>query len=427
MITLHRARWLFDAPTLERLRYIEKGGIVIEKGRILGRGSFNELRRKFPKARTIDHGENSVITPGFVDCHIHAPQMEMMGAAGFSLLEWLENHTFPTEQKYVKAAYAKARWKEFCQNLLRCGTTYAAIYSTSHTKATDLLLEACREAGLRAHVGKALMDQNAPQALLQDADSALIELEELINKWADETKVRPSITVRFAPTSTPELLRGAGKLHEKYPDLIIQTHLGETTDEIAWVKELFPHSQNYATVYAENGLVNHRSLLAHCIYLNEEETRLLHDQRSHLIHCPSSNFFLGSGLFPYQKMRHAALSIAMGSDVGAGWDLSMQTTARCCYEAQALQKYFCKPAELLHLITRAGAVAMGGSRSLGLLEEGFKADFVVHDLSEREVVRLRAERSDSPEDLLSALLFLGGETTVVETHVDGRRCYKKNR
>jgi guanine deaminase len=425
MIALHRAQWLFDAPTLEHLRYLEKGCLAIEKGRILARGSFTELRRKYPKAKVVDHGEYSIITPGFVDCHVHAPQMEMMGAAGYSLLEWLENHTFPTEMKYAKAAYAKARWKEFCENLLRCGTTYAAIYSTAHTKATDLLLEACSEAGLRAHVGKALMDRHAPAELLQDADEALNELDGLINKWAQETKVRPSITVRFAPTSSPELLKGAGELHKKYPDLVIQTHLGETTDEIAWVKELFPSSANYATVYADNGLINHRSLLGHCIYVNSDEQKLLRSQRAHLVHCPSSNFFLGSGLFPYEKYRKAQLSIAMGSDVGAGWDLSMQSTARCCYEAQALQKYFCKPAELLYLITRAGAVAMGGSRTLGLLETEYKADFVVHDLSLRPVVKLRSERCETPEDLLSALLFLGGESTVSETYVDGRRCFKK--
>jgi guanine deaminase len=233
------------------------------------------------------------------------------------------------------------------------------------------------------------------------------------------------MAVRFAPTSTPELLKGAGELLNRHPGLVLQTHLAETKDEIQWVKELFPSAKNYTQVYAEAGLAGARSLFGHGIYMDDTEIDTVKRNRSHLVHCPSSNFFLGSGLFDYKRASQKGVSVALGSDVGAGWDLSLQSTARCCYEAQALQKYFMKPAELLYLATRAGARALGYESELGLLEKGFKADFVVHDLRGRSLVLGRAERAEKPDELLSALLFLGGESTLAATYTDGRRRFKK--
>ncbi len=421
---IHRAKWVFDSPNPDFLRSIEDGALAIDsKGKILQSAKFEEVKRKFPQAQIKDYGENSVITPGFIDCHVHAPQFEMMASAGYSLLEWLENHAFPTEAKYSDDDYANARWGEFCQGLLRCGTTYAAIYSTSHTKATEKLLKTADKMGLRAHVGKILMDRNAPQELLQNPLEALYDLENLISKWKDHDRVRPAITIRFAPTSTPDLLKATGELCQKYPTLLLQTHLSETIEEVKWVKELFPKYKSYTSVYEENGLIGERSLLAHCLYLESSEVELL--KKSHLVHCPSSNLFLGSGLFPYQKIKSQGLSIAMGSDVGAGWDLSLQSTVRCCYESQALQKTFLKPSELLYLITRAGAKALGNENNLGMFEEGYLGDFVVHNLKGRGLVYERSKRSESPEDLLSALLFLGGESTVHATYIGGHCQYEK--
>ncbi|MDZ4676059.1 MAG: guanine deaminase [Oligoflexia bacterium] len=425
MIVLHRAQWLFDAPSPDMLRYFEKGALAIDdEGEILDFGPFTTLRKLYPKAKVFDHGPHSVITPGFIDCHVHAPQMEMMASAGYSLLEWLNNHTFPVEAKYANATYATKRWKEFCNGLLSCGTTYAAIYATSHTPATLKLMEVAEKSGLRAHVGKVLMDRNAPENLLQPADEALIELEGLIKKWKKTERVKPAITVRFAPTSTNELLEGVSQLRKEHPHLLVQTHLGETPEEIKWVADLFPKSKNYTDVYAQHGLIDDKSLLGHCIYLKNEEVNILKRQKSHLVHCPSSNFFLGSGLFPYQKMRNQGLSIALGSDVGGGWDLSMHSTARCCYEAQALQKYFMKPSELLYLATRAGALALGDGDRLGVFEKNYIADFVVHDLKGRSLVADRVKQCDSPDDLLSALLFLGGEPTVRATYIQGKCRYE---
>ena len=219
------------------------------------------------------------------------------------------------------------------------------------------------------------MDRNAPENLLEGTDKALEDLENLLLSVKEKDKVKPSITVRFAPTSTPELLKGAGSLAKKYPQALIQTHLSESPEEIKWVKKLFPQYSNYAEVYNQNGLLTERTLLGHCIHLEDDEIKVLKNCKSHLVHCPSSNpFFLGSGVFPYRKLAEKNLSIAMGSDVGAGWSLSLQSVARCAYGAQALQKTFLKSSELLYLITRAGALALGEKNRLGLLEKNYEAD-----------------------------------------------------
>ena len=426
MTTIHRAQWIFDSPSPSELRQFERGAIAIDgHGFILGVGKATALIKLHPKARVIDHGDDAVITPGFVDSHVHAPQLEMIASAGYSLLEWLDKCTFPTEAKYSNKFYAARRWREFCDGLLRCGTTSAAVFATSHTVATEALLKIGDLSGLRLHIGKVLMDRNAPENLLQDADQALEELDKLILRWGDTSRTKVSMAVRFAPTSTPELLRGAGELLERHPGLLLQTHLGETQDEVKWVKELFPQSKNYTSVYGDNGLVTQRSLLGHCLYLEDEEVNLIRTSGAHVIHCPSSNFFLGSGLFNYSRMMQNGLSIALGSDVGAGWDLSLQSTARCCYEAQALQKYFVKPSELLYLATRAGAIALGCGADLGLLEKGHRADFLVHNLRGRSLVYGRAERSQSADELMSALLFLGGESTLQATYVQGDCLFKR--
>jgi guanine deaminase len=426
MITIHRAQWLFDAPSSSELRQFERAALVVNnEGGVLAVGKAAALMKSYPKAKIVDHGDDTVITPGFVDGHVHAPQLEMMASAGYSLLEWLDKFTFPTEAKYSNKFYAARRWKEFCDGLLRCGTTSAAVFATSHTAATEGLLKAGEQAGLRLHVGKVLMDRNAPENLLQDADTALEELDELILRWKKYKRTRVSMAVRFAPTSTPALLKGAGELLQKHPNLLLQTHLAETQDEIKWVKELFPQVKDYTSVYAQHGLVGDRSLLGHCIYLEDGEVEILKKNRAHLIHCPSSNFFLGSGLFNYSRLMKKGLSIALGSDVGAGWDLSLQSTARCCYEAQALQKYFMKSSELLYLATRAGAIALGEGKDLGLLEAGYRADFLVHNLRGRSLVYQRAERSQSADELMSALLFLGGESTLQATYVQGECLFKK--
>jgi len=427
MITIHRAKWLFDSPSPSQLRQFEKGAMAVDTstGMILETGLATDVIKLFKKAKIIDHGLNSVITPGFIDCHVHAPQMEMMASAGYSLLEWLNKYTFPTEAKYTDKNYAVKRWHEFCEGLLRCGTTSAAVYATSHTPATEALLKIGEKMGLRLHVGKVLMDRNAPTDLLQDADQAVEELDGLIGRWKKAKRVKVSMAVRFAPTSTAPLLRKAGELLKRHPGLLVQTHLAETREENQWVKELFPNYHNYTEVYAQNGLIGENSLLGHCIYLNDEETSLLKRQQAHIVHCPTSNFFLGSGLFPYAKLAQRGLSIALGSDVGAGWDLSMQSTARCCYEAQALQKYFMKPSELLYLATRAGAKVLGADHELGILEKSYRADFLVHNLKGRSLVFGRAERAESSEELLSALLFLGGESTLQATYVDGECLFKR--
>lgn len=364
-VSIHRVQWLFDTPAPEKLRHFEKAALAVDSsGTILAVGTYADISKKFKKAKIIDHGDETVITPGFVDGHVHAPQMEMMASAGHSLLEWLDTHTFPTESKYSDVKYATGRWREFCDGLLSCGTTMAAVYATSHTASTEALLKIGEKAGLRLHVGKVLMDRNAPQNLLQPAAESLAELDALISRWKNAKRVRASVAVRFAPTSTQELLKGAGDLAARHPDLLVQTHLAETRDEIQWVKELFPKFSSYTEIYDHFGLVTEKSLLGHCIYLDASETALLKRKRAHAIHCPSSNFFLGSGLFPYRRLADSGVSIALGSDVGAGWDLSLQSTARCCYEAQALQKYFMKPGELLYLATRAGALSLG-RRDLG--------------------------------------------------------------
>lgn len=421
MDTIHKAHWIIDAPEPSLGRFTQKGAIAVSsKGKIKDRGPAAEIRKKYPKDKVIDHGKGSIIIPGLIDTHVHAPQMEMTAAAGFELLQWLDTHTFPTESKYAKVSYAEKQWKHFTRALARTGTTCAAVYSTNHQKSTEALFKAFDKSGLRGHIGMPLQDRHGPDELLQHKDHSLDHVSKMIKKWKKHTRVKPSITVRFAPACSAELLQGAGDLAKKNPEVSIQTHLSENEKEIKWVKELFPQSQSYTELYDSFNLLTQRTILGHGIHLSNREIEIISSRRAHIAHCPSSNFFLGSGLFPYGKLKEEKVSIALASDVGAGWDLNMLATAKYAYGAQSLQQTFLQPTELLFLATRAGAMALGED-ALGVLEKDHHADFVVHQPSQSPSLKWRLDHSEDSDEFLAALLFLGNEHSVKNTYVAGKK------
>lgn len=418
MTTIHKSGLLFSADH-QTLTTIESSGLAVSKeGVILAVGKYSELRKTFPKSKVIDHGKSSIILPGFVDAHVHAPQYEMMGSCGHSLIDWLEKSAFPTELKYSSASYAKKQYAHFLDDIVSKGTTTAAIYGTTHFDSTWALMDLAEKKGLRSFVGKVLMDQNAPKGLLESPQDAKRNLDALFEKSRKFKRTRNILTVRFAPTSTEELLTMSGQFCQTHPELLIQTHMAETKAELQWVKELFSRHKNYAAVYEDFGLLGKNTLFAHCIYLSDDERERLKNSGSKIVHCPTSNFFLGSGVFNLKA--NASVHVAMGSDVGGGWDLSMHQTATGAYSAAALHNEFLTPEKLLYLASRAGALALNMS-DVGELKANFKGDFVVYDLKKDLRFERRAAHAKSPEEILSCLMILDGSKCVKSVFVDGKK------
>ncbi|MCC6277664.1 MAG: guanine deaminase [Oligoflexia bacterium] len=422
----HRARWIFSCQSATKLDVWEDGCLVIGKdSRIAFVGPTSQGHKKYPKAQWTDHGKSSVLMPGFVDCHVHGPQIDMVGSAGQTLLRWLKEFAYPAELKYQNAAHANKGWKKFACALASSGTTHAAVYSTSSLEATESLMAELDRWGLRAHVGPVLMDRHAPRPLIGPASRQISGLQQLIKKWKQHPRIKPSIVLRFVPTSTKTLLELTSKIRQKYSDLIFQSHLAETQEEIKWVKKLYPKHRNYTAVYSDHELLNDRSLLGHGIYLERDELKLLKKFRSSVIHCPSSNLFLGSGLFSLKKVRESGVAVALGSDVGAGTSLFMPSVARSAYEVQALQGHFLSSAELLWLITGAGSKALGQKDS-GTLARGMAADFVVLDGAYDPVLSDRMANAKKHEDRLAAILMLSHQSHVKLTCVDGKSVYRRD-
>jgi guanine deaminase len=426
VITAHKAKYIFDAPKPQVLRLWENALITFNgSGEIIFIGDAGSARKKFSKIKIKDHGENSVIFPGFVDSHVHAPQLEMMGSAGNTLIDWLYNFTFPTEIKYNNKSHAVKGWKTFVSSQLAHGTTTAAVYATSNSAHSHLLMKEAAQQGLKIFSGPVLMDVRVPKELSPPTEKQIDDTFEFIQKWQGHRTSKPSLVLRFIPSSSKKLLKGAQKITQKYPELIFQSHLAETENEVAWVKNLFPQHKSYTNVFDDYGLLHSGSLLGHGIYLSPNEQKLIQKRQSTIVHCPSSNTFLGSGLMPYEKYRSQKINIALGSDVGAGTTLFMPTIAKNSYEVQALQNKFMKASELLWLSTQAGANALHVSDSCGSFDKGKQADFVVMDYSDLDLDHL-SNQAQNENGLLARLLFLSQQNHVKQTVINGQSAYQRD-
>ena len=410
----------------QAVRYIEDGLLISHEGKISWFGTWEEGQSQLNADMNVQHYPDQLIVPGFIDTHIHFPQTEMIGAYGEQLLEWLNTYTFPTEIQFEDKAYADKIAQFFVNELLKNGTTTALVFCTVHPQSVDALFEVAEQHQMRLIAGKVMMDRHAPEALCDTAESAYTDSKALIEKWHGKGRNLYAITPRFAPTSTPEQLSAAGKLKAEFPDVYVHTHLSENKNEIAWVKDLFPEQKGYLDVYHHYGLTGSRSVFAHCVHLKDEEWDCMHQTDSAIAFCPTSNLFLGSGLFPLKKTWEKQVKVGLGTDVGAGTSFNQLQTLNEAYKVQQLQGDKLSAFEALYHATIGGAKALDLDEKLGNFNIGKEADFVVLDLKPTAIQALRQERAKGIDDAFFALMTMGDDRNIHSTYVFGQLAYSKS-
>ena len=407
------------------MRHIQDGLLLIKNGKIDWFGPWEDGRHLVPEGVTVSDYSGKLIVPGFIDGHIHYPQTEMIGAYGEQLLEWLNNYTFPTERRYGNIDYAKDKAKFFVNQLLRNGTTTALTFCSVHPESVDALFETAEQINMRMIAGKVMMDRNAPDYLQDTAQSSYDDSKALIKRWHEKGRALYAITPRFAPTSTPEQLDAAAALMKEHPSCYMQTHLSENKNEIAWVKSLFPENSGYLDVYHRRGLTGKRSVFAHCIHLEEDEWDCMRDTGSVIAFCPTSNFYLGSGLFDWRKAEKNKVRITTSTDVGAGTSFSLIQTLNEAYKVLQMQGQKMSAFESLYSATLGSAAALDLQDKIGNFSVGKEADFVVLNPTATPLQQLRYDNSKSLQDRLFVLFTLGDDRNVYRTYVDGRVVYER--
>ncbi len=365
-----------------------------------------------------DHA-GGLLLPGFIDSHVHSPQLDVIASWGGELLDWLETYTFPAEAKYADPGLAAEGASRFLDALLAHGTTAAAVFPTVHRASVEALFEGAARRGMRIVSGKVLMDRHAPENLLDDVAGAQRDCHARIERWHGRGRAAYALTPRFAATSSPLQLAMAGRLLRNHPGVYLQTHVAENRAEVAWVAELFPQSRSYLDVYAQHGLLGERSILAHGIWLDDADRTLLHDFGAQIAFCPSSNLFLGSGLFAWRQAREAAVAVSLASDVGGGTSLSMQRTMADGYKVQALSGTRPSAWALLHACTRGAAQALRLGDEIGSLEPGRMADLTLWDWASGPVALRRDELARDLHERVFAWVMLADERNLIETWVAG--------
>lgn len=411
------------SPTRDRGRTIDldHGGIAVQGERILAVGPAGEVLDKYPSASVEAHGDRLVV-PGFVDCHAHYSQMTMIASPGLQLLEWLENYTFPAEGLFADRSHCAAMANFFTDQLVAHGVTSACVYATVHPESARALFRSARSKNLRIMTGKVCMDRNAPDYLLDTPQQAYEQSLELLEEWHGVGRLEYALTPRFAPTSSSRQLELLGRIAEEHPEIPIQTHLSENPSECEWVGELFPDETDYTAVYERFGLVRKRSVFGHATHVSESELDRLGAAQASLAHCPTSNLFLGSGLFRLKENRRApGLRIGLGSDVGAGTSLSPLASLNEAYKVSRSVGEPLASFEALRLATLDGAEALGTDHAVGSLEPGKEADVVVLDPESTPVLRQRTDYAQTTEELLFAMMLLGDDRAVHSVYVAGAK------
>ena len=395
--------------------------LVGDDGRIAG----VQTDEPGPAWKRHDH-RGRLLMPGFIDTHVHSPQLDVIASYGTELLDWLHTYTFPAEQAWADPAVAAAGSSLFLDALLAHGTTAAVVFPTVHKGSADALFAAATERGMRLIAGKVLMDRHAPDGLRDDVAGAERDCVDLIQRWHGRGRIAYAVTVRFAPTSTPEQLAMAGALCVADPTLYMQTHVAENRDEVRWVGELFPQARSYLDVYAGAGLLHPRSVLAHGIWLDAGDRAALRDAGAQVAFCPSSNLFLGSGLFDWPATATAGAKVSVASDVGGGTSLSMQRTLADGYKVQALGGHDLTAWCALHAATRGAAEALHLGHEIGALEPGLMADLCLWDWAVGPVNSRRQQVARDLHEKVFAWMLLSDERALVRTWVAGQLRYERN-
>ena len=427
MTRIIRGQTVSFGETPADLRHEEKGAVAIgDDGRIVWSGPVSLLPRAFAAAPVDDYGDNLVM-PGFIDAHIHFPQYRMLAAPGKDLFDWLNRFTFPEEAQYADHAYAAHAAEIFLDRLISHGTTTALAFCSVHRPCAEALFAAAEKRGMALVTGKTMMDRNAPAAVLSDAETSAKDSEALYKAWHGKGRLRYAVTPRFVVTSSDRELHLASELLKSLPGSLMQTHLSESVGEIALVKQIFPNSKDYTDVYDQFGLLGDRSLFGHGIHLSDRECARLSETGSTVVHCPTSNTFLGSGLMSMTHLRKPERPVRFGvaTDVGGGTSYSMLATLGEAYKVQMLTGYKPTATELFHMATRGNAERLHLESEIGAIEVGRWADLVVLDTRATPVLASRHDLSQSLEDMLFALAILGDDRAVKATYVAGRRLHER--
>jgi guanine deaminase len=404
------------------LQAFSDGAVAFHTGRIVACGPWAEVRSSFADADVLD-ARDAILLPGFVDCHVHFPQIGVIGALGLELMEWLQSVALPEEARLADDAYAALVADRFVRGLARNGTTTALVFGSHFVGAQDALFSAAEAVGLRVASGLVVSDRGLIPALEVSPEAAVEASRGLIERWHGRSLLRYAVTPRFSVSCSEELLSACGELAGSVPGLLVTSHLNETLGEISLVKDLFPWASDYLETYERFDLVGGRSVFAHDVHAGESEVRRLAGAGAAVAHCPSSNAFLGSGSFPLRRHLDAVVRVALGTDVGAGTGLGILKEGLMAYQVQMLlgsDGVQLGPAHLLWLATGAGASALGLSDEVGALSPGLSADFVLLRPPEGSTLEAVLERADSVDARLGALFALAREESVVEVRVAGR-------
>ncbi len=400
--------------------YDEDGAILIRDGRVAAVGAAADVLAQGPGAEVVDHRPH-LLMPGFIDAHIHMPQAQVIASWGAQLLDWLNTYTFPAESKFSDPAHATRIAGAFLDELLRHGTTTAVAYCSSHPASVDAYFEAAATRGVRMIGGKVMMDRNCPEGVRDTAQGSYDDSKALIGKWHGQGRALYAISPRFAITSTPEQMAMAQALVAEHPDLHMQTHLSENRDEIDFTLSLYPKARDYLDVYESYGLLGPRSLFGHSIHLSDRETAAMAETGSVAVYCPTSNLFLGSGLYDEAGFRAKGVRRAVATDVGGGTNYSMLRTLDEGYKVLALRGQKLDPLRAFWWITRGNAEALGLADTIGTLAPGTEADVVVLDCRATPAMALRAETVATLAEELFLLETLGDDRAVAATYVAGER------
>lgn len=413
----------------EACLYLDDALIVIEAGRIASLSPYSaEAARGLTELGVaVQDWRGGLICPGFIDCHVHYPQLEIIGAYAGDLLEWLHKHAFTAEQKFRSPAHAVLIARRFMQEALRAGTTSAAVFCTVHPESVEAFFAESSRWNARMIAGKVLMDRDAPEGLRDDPARAADESRALLEKWHGQGRQLYAVTPRFAVSSSPAQLSAAGALWAEYPGAYLHTHLNESKEEIARVAELYP-GKRYLDIYAEHGLVGERSLFAHCIHMDENDFAACRRAGAAIAHCPSSNLFIGSGFFALGEAKKASHPVRTGlaSDVGGGTSLSMLANMGDAYKVAQTRRFRLHPAQAWHLATRGAAEALYLEDKIGSIAPGMEADLTVLDLAPTPLMELRMERAADIFEKLFLLMTLGDERNVRAAYLAGERVYERD-
>jgi guanine deaminase len=412
----------FETGPDAAVNFLTDGAVIVRDGKIVEVGEAVGTLARYPGV-AVDTYAGDLIMAGFVDCHAHYPQTGIIASYGSQLLEWLEKYTFPEEAKFSDPAYAATMAELFLDETLRNGITTTSVYCSSHPASVDALFAAAQKRRLRTVAGKCMMDRNCPPNLRDTPQRGYDETKALIEKWHGVERLVYAVSPRFAITSTPEQLDAAGAVWKEHPSCLMQTHLSENKKEIAWIKELFPAEHDYLGVYERHGLVGPGSNFGHAIYLSDREVALLKKSGSGISHCPTSNTFIGSGLFDMKSLRddpRPALT-GLGTDVGGGSSFSMFATMKAAYEVAQLRGYSLHPAKAYYLATMGSAAVLRLSGEVGNLTPGHDADIIVIDLKSRPVIEQRMRHAGSLWEALFVQMILADDRAIRAVYVAGSK------